>query len=144
MWNCQRRFLETVQWVAVKRLATPLEPAADAQGELPRVSAPPRGTCTSTCPGSGADPRSRGLRMTRQHHKITTGTAVRQAPPRTRHENRRTESSDRQSPVSLRCRFLIVNGRTRGSSLDRRLATWGGCCVVVGGPCVWDRQGQGG
>ncbi|EAQ89559.1 predicted protein [Chaetomium globosum CBS 148.51] len=36
MWNCQRRFLETVQWVAVKRLATPLEPAADAQGELPR------------------------------------------------------------------------------------------------------------
>lgn len=62
---------------------------------------------------------------TASHHKITTGTAVRQAPPRTRHENRRTESSDRQSPVSLRCRFLIVNGRTRGSSLDRRLATWG-------------------
>ena len=41
MWNCQRRFLETVQWVAVKRLATPLEPAAGAQGEgVPSVSAP--------------------------------------------------------------------------------------------------------
>lgn len=72
-------------------------------------------------------PRSRGLRMTRQHHKITTGSAVRRAPPRTRHEEEaHRESSDRQSPVSLRCRFLIVNGRTRGFPLGRWLATWEG------------------
>ncbi|KAK3298638.1 uncharacterized protein B0H64DRAFT_79775 [Chaetomium fimeti] len=115
---------------------------SECSGGAPSVSAPHRRYMYKYLSGIRGRAEESSLRMTRQHHKITTGTAVRQAPPRTRHENRRTESSDRQSPVSLRCRFLIVNGRTGGFSLGRRLATWG-CCVVVGGPCVWDRQGQG-
>ena len=125
----------------------PWNPQRVLRGRVPSVSAPPPKVLVLVTVPTHLVTQDQGpteessLRMTRQHHKITTGSAVRRAPPRTRHENRRTESSDRQSPVSLRCRFPIVNGRTRGFLLGRWLATWG-CCVVSAGRASGTGRGR--
>jgi hypothetical protein len=82
--------------------------------------------------------------MTRLHHRITTGFDKPTTHSPWGGEHVTKELRPPVPLVSLRCRFLVVNGRAGRVSLGRRLDAPGSAASWPAGQCVWDRQGQGG